>query len=354
MRRSSFNAYRYREDSSLGGSGADYGGLQIQFWTAGNVTNGSVTNDETPNLRWSREIQDDQKIYERNRRTLLREIDQKVLDSYYLPDEDLPQLSSPLEGRQHQDPAGCRRVSFRSVQYPVCNTIHEVPLDRPVGVVGLYNITFRGQGTFRASWLFRPAANPVAFDEQRPGTKSGQHQIVQSRDDDFDDANFILKCFLMEGYVAYKYLTQMRQEAIVMERLASSPRIVNVYGYCGSSILAEHMRGEVTPELVGGTTDHDYTAGGYILQDELDKLQWQDVRPMNNLTLIDKLQYAIEMAESIADLHGFAGGTIIHGDIHPGKASFFCVGILNYGLASHENRCRSFLRPSSVRYANDN
>jgi serine/threonine protein kinase len=37
---------------------------------------------------------------------------------------------------------------------------------------------------------------------------------------------------------------------------------------------------------------------------------------MNNLTAEEKLDMALEMAESIADLHGFEGGVIVHGDIY--------------------------------------
>jgi serine/threonine protein kinase len=36
---------------------------------------------------------------------------------------------------------------------------------------------------------------------------------------------------------------------------------------------------------------------------------------MNNLTAEEKLDMALDMAESIADLHGFEGGVIVHGDI---------------------------------------
>jgi hypothetical protein len=47
---------------------------------------------------------------------------------------------------------------------------------------------------------------------------------------------------------------------------------------------------------------------------------------MNNFTIEEKLQMAIDMAEAIADLHGYQGGVIVHDDIklkqwmmHPNK-----------------------------------
>lgn len=37
--------------------------------------------------------------------------------------------------------------------------------------------------------------------------------------------------------------------------------------------------------------------------------------PRNNITSAKKLELALEMAASIADLHGFSGGVIVHSDI---------------------------------------
>jgi hypothetical protein len=100
-----------------------------------------------------------------------------------------------------------------------------------------------------------------------------------------------------------------------MERLTASPRIVNIYGHCATSIMSEPMLHEVTNDMVVNSRDDNYA--GYIDQADLDKLQVDDVKPMNNLTNEQKLDLAIAMAESIAEIHGYEGGLIIHGDFHP-------------------------------------
>jgi hypothetical protein len=41
------------------------------------------------------------------------------------------------------------------------------------------------------------------------------------------------------------------------------------------------------------------------------------VHVFNNLTSVQKLDMALIMAESLAELHGFRGGVILHGDAHP-------------------------------------
>jgi len=51
-------------------------------------------------------------------------------------------------------------------------------------------------------------------------------------------------------------------------------------------------------------------------QSKLDKLQEHDVLPGNNLTVSEKLQIALDMAKSIADIHGFKEGLIVHAVIH--------------------------------------
>jgi hypothetical protein len=66
------------------------------------------------------------------------------------------------------------------------------------------------------------------------------------------------------------------------------------------------MSGEISPIIIPNT--------GYAKQSELDKLP--NVQPANNLTALEKLDMALEMAKSIADIHGFPG-LIVHGDIHP-------------------------------------
>jgi hypothetical protein len=73
----------------------------------------------------------------------------------------------------------------------------------------------------------------------------------------------------------------------------------------------------ITTSIVPGIDVHDYERG-YIKQEELNKLQENDVHPMNNLTIEEKLDMALDMAEeSIAISMVFEGGVIVvHGDIY--------------------------------------
>jgi hypothetical protein len=82
-------------------------------------------------------------------------------------------------------------------------------------------------------------------------------------------------------------------QAIVSERFTSSPRIVSSYGYCGLDLLFERT-----------VSAEDGAASSSSLL--------QRSRPYSGAEALD---LAIGMAEAVADLHGFAGGVIVHGQL---------------------------------------
>jgi serine/threonine protein kinase len=119
--------------------------------------------------------------------------------------------------------------------------------------------------------------------------------MIMPEDDDDDDHKPNPRSF-----------SKIQREAIIMERLTSSPHIVSTFGHCALSILSETMPYEVSDLIVPNS--------GHARQPELDQLP--DVMPVNNYTAEEKLDIALEMAHAIADIHGFPG-VIVHGDVHP-------------------------------------
>lgn len=115
----------------------------------------------------------------------------------------------------------------------------------------------------------------------------------------------VLKMLRYKREYAQSSIKGIQTDAIVMERLTSSPRIIDIFGHCGTSTIVEPMPFEVISAVIPGD--------GRIEQKELDK--FDDVYPMNNFTIDEKLQMAIDMAEAIADLHGYKGGVIVHDDV---------------------------------------
>ena len=156
-----------------------------------------------------------------------------------------------------------------------------------------------------------------------------------------------------------------RMDAIVAERLTSSPRIYNIYGTCGIGILSEYFaQGDVEAMAVSetGYFNYQYYADTDEENEHEPKGQANHTRtnatitttvvptkptikndpkvdepsfstpaqvsasqrprsrshlpPVHNeLSGYTKLKLSLHMAEAIADLHGYSGGTIVHQDI---------------------------------------
>jgi serine/threonine protein kinase len=139
------------------------------------------------------------------------------------------------------------------------------------------------RGHFRDAWLFSSDVSEFAYKRMR------------------------FERVFSERGVDYRDMYKTHRDAIVMERLTHSPHIVDIYGHCSMTIISEPMPSDVWDDIIPG-------GDGNAKQADLDKLD--NVYPQNNLTATQKLEMSLEMAEGLADIHGFEGGVIMHGDIH--------------------------------------
>ena len=108
----------------------------------------------------------------------------------------------------------------------------------------------------------------------------------------------MMKTLRWEHALGVKNVQSVLRDALVMERLTHSPRIVDIYAHCSTSILAEALPYEVEEYVVPGT--------GYTKGVDLDDAE--EVKPQNFYTAEEKLIMATEMAEGLAELHGFRDG----------------------------------------------
>lgn len=100
---------------------------------------------------------------------------------------------------------------------------------------------------------------------------------------------------------------QTQFEALVMLQTFASKRTMQIYGFCGTSILIE-PGDEIQDKIIPNNWK-------WVGQKDLDKKQEHDVQPQNNLTLTEKLDIALAMAESLALMHGNEEGVIISHDV---------------------------------------
>ncbi len=101
----------------------------------------------------------------------------------------------------------------------------------------------------------------------------------------------------------------VRMDALIMERLTASPRIVDIYGHCAVTVLTEFLPVELDGVAVPFYSKKRQTN---ILNRQKES---NKVKPLNQLSVTQKLEIALQMAEAIADLHGFKDGVIVHDDI---------------------------------------
>jgi hypothetical protein len=225
----------------------------------------------------------------RYKRDLWSDMDDPDMDEYYYR----------FEERTY--PKECISLSWTDQQYPNCNTFHEIALDT---IQDPYEISYLGQGHYRDSFLFR------AMTSQH---EDGNRHSQQKREE-----KFVLKHLRMRRGFDYKRISQMHTEALLMEKFSGSPRFTNIYGYCATSLLVE-IANEISERIVPFHTEIQ-TEAGRISQTKLDALEKtrpDSIYAFNNFTTEEKLEIAIQMAEALAEMHGFSLGVIANDDFHP-------------------------------------
>lgn len=122
----------------------------------------------------------------------------------------------------------------------------------------------------------------------------------------------IFKAYYWSANFEYFDFEYMRIDALVSEIFTSSPRIVDIYGYCGTGMINQAVmngRMDRVAEPLGGEKNKRRSEI-YRLPAEEGELE-----VLNDLTGTQKLEYALEMAEAITLLHSYPGGVIVHDDV---------------------------------------
>lgn len=212
----------------------------------------------------------------------------------------------------HDDEADytqCRPPNWKNLYFPTCNSFHEIDLtwsyDRDVisKLDRNYDSYIFSEGFYRDAWL-------VENVEHKEAT--------------------VLKVLRFKHDFTPKSFSNVQRDAIVMERLSFSPYIVKMFGHCATSLTVEPIAFEIEEYLVVRSkmflSAHVNTCywstnfcgstqpgAGYMKQEDLDDKD--DVQPQNDYTPMEKLKYGLAMAESLAVLHSYVGGLIVHDDV---------------------------------------
>ena len=256
----------------------DYGGLLFPFSDLRNLS--SHKNESS--------VQQDKHVSEKKK--------SKATIARRWADDDFVQASMANSFAKPR----CRHASWHKLHFPNCNAFHEMDISRHRDsqfAFGRYHTdddtVSLSHGYYRDTWLV------------------GQAKVENQRDAfykyDTVDTNVLKTLRYSKHDVNVKTMDHVRRDALIMERLSSSPRIIDIYGYCGTSMSVEFIENEIEEKIVPGS--------GYMKEDLQKMHDWNDVQPRNTFTPEEKLDLALSMAESLADLHGFKDGVIVHDDV---------------------------------------
>ncbi len=246
------------------GMGIDHGGLYIQIFEEEDAKRYIVRDfqQEETNYRHPEVAQDDD------------------MDPYYFFDDDYFRglVNTMDKNGLVNEKKRCRKIAEHELNLPNCNEFHQIDRSDPS-----HQIKYLNEGAYRQVF-------------SAIHSYGNQTEVIAIKDLSIDHDL---------SYEEYEFI---RMDAIVAERLSASPRIYDIYGFCGIGILSEYFHfGDIEGDVTGG--DEGYAKPG-TLKDE------EEVKPQNNLTGIEKLVLALEMAESLADLHGYPNGAISHDDLN--------------------------------------
>ncbi|KAL7501699.1 hypothetical protein ACHAWT_009568 [Skeletonema menzelii] len=175
-------------------------------------------------------------------------------------------------------------------------------LNPMMGIVQQEDITFLGQGWFRAAWRM---------------DVEGLEEYDDDEEDYYQRESVVLKTLRYEREFLPEYYELHRRDALAMERLTASPYVLDVYGYCGQSAI-----NELANFGIEGMSSLEKVARGF---------RGLDIEPVSRI----KLQLATMVAQGVSHLHsidysdfvldddgsgykpGASNATLVHYDLNP-------------------------------------
>jgi hypothetical protein len=187
-----------------------------------------------------------------------------------------------LHRNRRSGPVMCRPPTWSFLHFPNCNLFHEFDLAampqksdggaRPNGGETREeeeDSFVIARGYYRDVWVLAMGAGPAD--------------------------KVVLKTTRYRHDVDVESLMNAKRDALIMERLASRDSIISAFGHCGASTVVEAVPYEVEQYVVPS--------------------MGQQYKGNNMFAPGEKLRMALEMAESLALLHGYEGGAISHNDV---------------------------------------
>lgn len=237
-----------------------------------------------------------------------------VTQLYGILDSSDPKLEQMELREPYADGECVPMKEWQTSYHPTCTALHEINLSSPSddsseGSIGSHSIELFGvKGFWRNAWKIsdiKDSRMMINRKEQPP---------------------FVLKTLKYEHNFEDAHFEHDRVDAVAMEMLTSSPHVINVYGFCGHSVLTEYADGSSVGKLA-------------------DKARKDKVK---------LLKLAVTVAKGLADVHGIdndglgKNNTFVHLDINPAnvvsiggtlKYNDFNIGIMRRWNTTSHSTC---------------
>jgi serine/threonine protein kinase len=192
---------------------------------------------------------------------------------------------------------------WMTASYINCNFIHELDMGGSVSQKDQTDLVLLGEGWFRSAWKYSTRV------------PSGGHTSASST----STSTVVLKTLRIEREFLEEYFELHRRDAVAMERLTSSPYVMDVYGYCGQSAINEIAEG-----MAGGTITS--------LEQLNRKMRGKE---SDERFLYLKLQLATSVATGLAHVHNVKIANKNYGNVVPADVRYVAD---HYDDGSHEWR----------------
>jgi serine/threonine protein kinase len=211
-------------------------------------------------------------------------------------------------------PPICHFQKWQLTSYPNCNEIHEIDL---ADIVRTKSISMNKKRRLKIMYsLFQHNTTEIEVGYVDSGLWRSVWKVdPRQESQEWNQVPAVLKMMKGTHDVDHRNMERHRREALVMEKLTSSPHIVSMYAHCGNSILTEYIPVDLNV-VINWKNDHGFPTRS---------------------TPEGRLKLALGVAKGIEALHNIEGGPVIHADV---SSTQFMVDRKGNIKLNDFNRCR--------------
>ena len=142
---------------------------------------------------------------------------------------DLDPTPAKYDHDDEADVQECRPPKWKNLYFPTCNAFHEIDISRDYdrAITSMVDKNFDSyifsQGYYRDAWLIHNVPRKEAA---------------------------VLKTLRYKHDFTPKSFSNVQRDAVIMERLAHSDYVVNIYGHCATSLAVEPIAYEIEEYIV--------------------------------------------------------------------------------------------------------